>query len=37
MAGDSFSTAGRTMHNPEDGVTCRPVQVVDGAILVDVT
>jgi nitrite reductase/ring-hydroxylating ferredoxin subunit len=30
-------TTGHTMHDPEERVTRYPVQVVDGAILVDVT
>jgi nitrite reductase/ring-hydroxylating ferredoxin subunit len=30
-------TTGYTLHDPEERVTCYPVQVVDGTILVDVT
>jgi nitrite reductase/ring-hydroxylating ferredoxin subunit len=30
-------TTGHTTHDPEERVTCYPVQVVDGTILVDVT
>jgi 3-phenylpropionate/trans-cinnamate dioxygenase ferredoxin component len=30
-------TTGHTMHDPAERVTCDPVQVVDGTILVDVT
>jgi nitrite reductase/ring-hydroxylating ferredoxin subunit len=30
-------TTGYTMHDPEERVTCYPVQVVDGTIGVDVT
>jgi nitrite reductase/ring-hydroxylating ferredoxin subunit len=30
-------TTGHTIHEPGYGVTCYPVQVVEGAILVDVT